>query len=257
MRGNQIFPESIEIHFLAATPETITPLLGLSKLVGLGSLRSRLACFREYYLKKGIRRAVSPVRVNRLASLFLDVSQLNLELLHANVRNVAQEFANIDVNDKFKEIFYLLSTNRNIKILIILPLPAHYGGNVNDDISISSYVKENYPLEEYFILVKNHPSDNESHQSFEKILGGSNFFYWHDLYERNLPIELISISFSDRVTLFSTGTTAMCTINAESSRIFWPSNLYACKLARNNYASIANYLGIEQKYINRRFADVS
>lgn len=251
MRERQIFPKTIEIQFLATTPETITPLLGLSKLGGLGSLRSRLACVREYYVKKRIRRAVSPVPVSKLASLFLHVSQLNLELLRANVSHMAEEFARIEVNNQFNELFYLLNSNKNKKILLILPLPAHYGGNFDDDVFISNHVKKHYPLEDYFILVKNHPSDNEIHQSFEKILGNPNFFYWHDLYERNLPIELISISFSDRVMLFSTGTTAMYTIDAESSRIFWPSNHYASKLARNNYASIAKYLGIKQTYINK------
>lgn len=228
-------------------------MLGLSQLVGLGSLRSRFACFRDFYLKKRINRALSPVKASRLADFCLKVSQLNLELLHENVKYVAQEFARGAVNNEFSKIFYKFIAHRNLKILVILPLPAHYGGNAIDDIYMAHFVRDTYPLEDYFILVKNHPSDKEFHQDFKEVLGGKNFHYWHDLYERNLPIELISISFMNRVTLLSTGSTAMYTINPESSIIFWPSNHYARKLARINYASSANHLGIRQKYIDERF----
>jgi hypothetical protein len=252
IRKKQYFSRESQINFLATTPETISPLLGISKFIGLGSIKSRIACLRENYLKKMIRRAISPIPSSTFASFFFDITLLNRDLLRSNVGELARSFAKKQINIYFANLFEKLEHQKNNKILIILPLPTHYGGSNIDNISIAKYVKRNYSVDDCFILVKNHPSDNEYHKVFEEILGGDKFFYLQELYERNLPIELISITFMDRVTLISTGTTAMHTIGVDNSIIFWPSNTYARKLARNIYGSIAKYLGIRQIQLEMR-----
>jgi hypothetical protein len=252
IRKRQKFSRESQIDFLATTPETISPLLGISKFIGLGSIKSRIACLRENYLKKIIRRAISPIPCSTFASLFFDIAPLNRDFLRLNVGELARSFAKNRFNIYFTNLFEKLERHKNSKILIILPLPTHYGGNNIDNMSIAKYVKRNYSVDDCFIIVKNHPSDNEYHKGYEEILGGDKFFYLQELYERNLPIELISITFMDRVTLISTGTTAMHTIDANNSIIFWPSNTYARKLARNIYGSIAKYLGIRQIQLEMR-----
>lgn len=249
VRARQNFSQYAEISFLAVTPETVTPLLGLTHLIGYGSLKSRVACLRDYYVKKRIRSTFSPFEAHWQARLFFNVKQLDQEELAVNVKNVSLAFAKNKINGSFTNLYDCMNGDKNIRILILLPLPKHYGGNSKDDIAMASYVRDNFDWEKYLILVKNHPSDKESHQLFEKILGSSNFYHWNDLYDRNLPIELISISFQDRVTLISTGTTSVYTIKAKSSVILWPSGSYARKLARNNYAPSANHLGIQQFFI--------
>jgi hypothetical protein len=246
IRKRQKFPKVSRIDFLAATPETISPLLGISKFLGLGSIKSRVACLRENYLKKGVRQAISPISPSAFANFYFNISPLNLDLLRYNVGDLARKFAEKQVNIQFGNLFDQLEQEKNSKILIVLPLPTHYGGSREDNISIAKYVKTNYIDEDYFIVIKNHPSDNEFHDVFGEILGDGKFIYLQKLYERNLPIELISITFMDRVTLISTGSTAMNTISANKSIIFWPSDPFGRKLALNIYGSIAKYLGIKQ-----------
>lgn len=251
VRTRQDYPKDIELAFLAATPETITPLLGLGDLIGLGSLKSRLIGTYIYYIKKRIRKTFTLVNPSRIANKLLKIEILDLELLTKNVDSVALAFANKNVNLQFSKFFFLAKKNYNKNILILLPLPRHYGGNLLDHMAMVNYIKRNYDLKNCIILIKNHPSDNEYHTIFEKLLSEFQIHYWHEVYERNLPIELITIPFMERIKLISTGTTAIYTIKASSSIIFWPSDSLARKLARNNYAPSANFLGIKQIFIEK------
>lgn len=243
IRIKQFLPEKGRIKFLAVSPEGMNPLLFMKHIHSLGVLKSRWRCFQDLYLDNSI-----PFRVHSFLpsrhSKFIEINNILGPHFQPRIQRLAKNFSECGYSDEFSRIFTNLLDNPEIFFLIILPTPKHYGGTEEEDRLISRYVLSHYNPENTIILIKNHPSDLVRHSAYDIELSGFSLTNWYSSLSRNLPIELLTIPFQDRLCLISAGSSAQYSINPTSSRLVKSPDAYARKLYENIYGSLNTAFGI-------------
>jgi hypothetical protein len=243
IKMRQALPERDRLKLLAVSPESMNPLLAQRYISSIGILKSRWKCFQNLYKRKSVPMRVHSFLPSRYGAVIEITNILGLDF-ERRIRHLAKEFSVNGYSEDFSGVWSYLESNPDDFFVIVLPTPNHYGGTEEEDLLISRYLLSNFEPEKTTILIKNHPSDLERHLIFDKELSQFSMTYWDSKVSRNLPIELLTIPFQDRLCLLSTGSSAQYSMNPKSSRLVTSPTKYARKLYKNIYGSLNLFFGI-------------
>lgn len=243
IKVRQPLPARDSIKLLAVSPESMNPLLALKFINSAGILKSRWKCFRDLYKNKSIPLRVHSYLPSRRGSSVEISNILGLEF-ERKIQNLARNFSDSGFSGDFSGLWCTLNAKPENLLVTVLPTPSHYGGTEGEDLIISRYLLSNFDSTKTTLLIKNHPSDLLRHSVFEKELSQFTVTYWDSKISRNLPIELLTIPFQNRLCLLSTGSSAQYSINPKSSRLVTSPSKDARKLSKNIYHSLNLFFGI-------------
>ncbi len=245
IRKKQQLPDDGNLRLLAITPESMSPLLGLRFIMSPGMAKSRWRCFKNLYWKKSI-----PLKVHSLIparrGTFIEVTNILGKNFQRRIFDLSSRFASSGYSNDFTEIWNYLESNPDSFLVVVLPTPYHYGGTESEDLQITLNLQSNFNPESTLVLIKNHPSDLVRHSIFDTGLKNFSMIYWHTERTRNLPIELLTIPFQERLCLLSSGSSAQYSINPKSSKLVKSPTKYSRKLYKNIYGSLNLLFGISK-----------
>lgn len=218
-------------HFIGAGSEHLSAFIPRIPTLNLKDFRLRITILNNYFLKFGIREVHCFVDKNSHSFLFWKAIPINRN----NYRDICQlifEKLQKEVGYEFLEDLSVeMVQSLSKKLLVFLPVAAHYGGSENDYTKNLEYIFKLFPREDFYILIKSHPSDGKI-----KKIEANDFktACWDSDLSRTFPIEIILNAFQDRLVLLSAGSSAMFAVENGSKFMFYPNTNLGEKLAKRN-----------------------
>ncbi len=218
-------------HFIGAGSEHLSAFIPGIPTLNLKDFRLRITILNNYFLKFGIREVHCFVNKNCRSFLFWKA----IPISRINYRDICQlifEKLQNETSYRFlEELSVALAQFQTKKLLVFLPVAAHYGGSENDYARNLEYIFKLFPHEDFYILVKSHPSDGKI-----KEIKADDFITvcWDSDLSRTFPVEIILNAFQDRLVLLSAGSSAMFAVENGSKFMFYPESNLGAKLAKRN-----------------------
>lgn len=218
-------------HFIGAGSEHLSAFIPRIPTLNLKDFRLRITILNNYFLKFGIREVHCFVDRHSRSFLFWKAIPINRK----NYRDICQlifERLQKEVGYEFLEDLSVeLAQSLSKKLLVFLPVAAHYGGSENDYAKNMEYIFKLFPREDFYILIKSHPSDGKA-----KEIEADEFktTCWDSDLSRTFPIEIILNAFQERLVLLSAGSSAMFAVENGSKFMFYPHTNLGAKLAKRN-----------------------
>lgn len=226
-------------HLSAFIPRILT--------INLKDLHLRFSILRHYFQKYGIFTVHCFVKKSARSSFFWKAIPINLQNYTVVCNRI---FYALKLSPEYSFLHNLsndLDEAPSKKLLILLPVAAHYGGVKSDTTKIINYFSQLLKGDDFFTLVKNHPSDGENDLSLNVALTP---VHWNTDLSRTFPVEIILNVYQERLFLVGAGSSAMFAVNTSNKFVYYPSSQWGYKLAKRNTNHLLNYFDIQKINLN-------
>jgi hypothetical protein len=248
----------IDVNTIGYLGTHVKSLRNVTKIVGAGSehlsafipriptfnlkdLRLRFNILRNYFQRYGVRAVHCFVQKPSYSFIFWKSIPIDLKTYSSVCNRIFQTLALIPQYTFLQDLSLDLANNPNRKLLVFLPVASHYGGVESDTQEILACFFQSFGAEDFYTLVKNHPSDGETNTT---VYAGRKLVNWNTDLSRTFPVEVILNAYQDRLFLVGSGSSAMFAVEKGNKFMYYPNSKWGHQLAKRNTNHLLRYFGI-------------
>lgn len=248
----------IDVNTMGYLGTHVTSLRNVTKIIGAGSehlsafipriptlnlkdLRLRFNILRNYFQRYGVRAVHCFVKKSSHSFIFWKSIPIDLKTYSNVCIRIFQTLELIPQYTFLQDLSVDLAKNPNRKLLVFLPVASHYGGVESDTQEILTRFFQSFGAEDFYTLVKNHPSDGEANTT---VYAGRKLVNWNTDLSRTFPVEVILNAYQDRLFLVGSGSSAMFAVEKGNKFMYYPNSKWGHKLAKRNTNHLLRHFGI-------------
>ena len=248
----------IDVNTIGYLGTHVKSLTNVTKIVGAGSehlsafipripslnlkdLHLRFNILRNYFQRYGVHAVHCFVKKSSGSFFFWKSIPINLKTYSSVCNRIFQALELSPQYTFLQDLSVDLAKNPNKKLLVFLPVASHYGGVESDTQEILDHIFQNFGAENFYTLVKNHPSDGETNST---VYAGRKLVNWNTDLSRTFPVEVILNTYQERLLLVGSGSSAMFAVEKGNKFMYYPNSKWGHKLAKRNTNHLLRYFGI-------------